>query len=78
MKSPQELRNKLFRYWRQPGLRLRQLLDQAAWPLVLSIGKPTAQVFSSQVAMVQKHVEAWREVSVGKVEWKRIGYRSGA
>ena len=78
MKSPQDLREKLCRYWRQPDVRLRQLLEHEAWPLVLGIGKPTAKAFGSQVAMVQKHVQAWREVAVGKVDWARVGYRSGA
>lgn len=78
MKSPQELRDRLVKYWGLPGVRLRQLLDQDAWPWVLSIGKPSARTFNAQVASVQKHVEAWRQVRIGEVEWTNVGYRSGA
>lgn len=78
MKSPSELRLLLTRYWDLPSIRLKQLLNSAAWPMKLKIGRPAARTFNDQVAVVQQHVEKWREVSVGQVEWTRVAYRSGA
>lgn len=78
MKSPDELRHQLIKYWDLPTVRLRHLLSSSAWPMVLSIGKPAARIFNAEVATAQRHVEAWRQVTVGKIEWTRVAYRSGA
>lgn len=78
MKSPDELRHKLIKYWDLPNVRLRHLLSPSAWPMVLNIGKPAARIFNAEVATAQRHVEAWRQVTVGKIEWTRVAYRSSA
>lgn len=78
MKSPSDLSLLLARYWDQPSIRLKKLLNPAAWPMTLRIGKPTANSFNAQIAAVQRHVEAWREVEIGEVKWTRIAFRSGA
>jgi hypothetical protein len=78
MKSPEELRQKLARQWELPSVRLNQLLNPLAWPMVLNIGKPSAQCFNLHTSNVQRHVEAWREVNVGTIEWADVAYRSGA
>lgn len=78
MKSPDELRHQLIKYWDLPSVRLKHLLSPTAWPMVLTIGKPTARSFNAQVATAQRHVEAWRKVTVGEIEWIRVAYRSGA
>lgn len=78
MKSPGELRQKLVESWNKAGIRSKQLLNAAAWPWELKIGKPSPRSFNTRISTVQSHVEAWRQVKVGKVEWIDASYRNGA
>lgn len=77
MKSPIEISLHLARQWYQSGIRVKRLSVPQAWPLSLSIGKPSAALFSQNPQAVQRHVEAWRKVHVGTVDWGEIAYRAG-
>ena len=77
MKSPIELGGKLARQWQQTSIRVERLLNPGYWPRSFSIGKPTARFFADNVQAVQQHVEGWRRVKVGKVEWAPVTYRAG-
>lgn len=75
MYSPDELRKKLARQWDNTKLRAERLLAPGSWPLCLSIGKPSAKEFAEQAQRVLRHVQTWRQVDVGRVEWGDISYR---
>ncbi|AUF96325.1 hypothetical protein CXQ80_11045 [Pseudomonas sp. 02C 26] len=78
MKSPEDLRRRLIQLWLKPGVRSKQLRNPASWPWELNIGKPPPRCFNTRISDVQRHVEAWRAVKVGKVEWSSVSYRNGA
>ena len=78
MKSPAELAAALARQWHSADQRERRLLDPTTWPLPLTIGHPPASVFESRTAEVRAHIERWRAVGVGAVEWQETRYRSAA
>ncbi|MES9881517.1 MAG: Wadjet anti-phage system protein JetD domain-containing protein [Sedimenticola sp.] len=78
MKSPAELRGRLKRQWLNGGQRQQQLLDSQAWPLLLPIGKPSAATMSGDTASVRQHIQQWRGVTEGEVEWQPVNYRSTA
>jgi hypothetical protein len=77
MKSPADLGRRLVRQWQQARLRLARLLVVGSWPQDFPIGKPSARAFADNVQAVQRHVQAWRAVRVGKVEWASVRYRAG-
>lgn len=76
MKSPPELARVLARQWQQPSIRMERLLNPGSWPRTFTIGKPSARTFAENIQAVQRHVEAWRQVQVGKVEWEHVSYRA--
>lgn len=76
MYSPDELREKLARQWDNAKLRAERLLPPGNWPLCLTIGKPSAKIFAEQPQRVLQHVQLWRQVAVGRVEWEEVNYRA--
>ncbi|WJM79229.1 DUF3322 domain-containing protein [Pectobacterium brasiliense] len=76
MYSPDELRKKLARQWDNAKLRTERLLPPGSWPLCLSIGKPSARLFAEQTQCVLQHVQLWRQVVVGRVDWEDVSYRA--
>lgn len=77
MKSPAELRIVLRRQWENPALREARLLGaECAWPLVLTIGRPSAHRIRTDLDCVKQHVDAWRNVNVGDVLWEDVPYRA--
>jgi hypothetical protein len=78
MKSPSDLSQRLARQWQQASIREERLLSADAWPVALSIGKPSAKIFSEDTLAVQRHVKAWQHVQVGDVDWEPIKFRAGA
>jgi hypothetical protein len=77
MKSPADLGHRLARQWQQAHWRLARLLVAGSWPQDFPIGKPSARTFADNVQAVQRHVQAWRAVRVGKIEWTLVRYRAG-
>lgn len=75
MYSPDELRKKLVRQWDNAKLRAERLLPPGNWPLCLPIGKPSAKIFAEQPLRVLQHVQLWRQVTVGRVDWEEVSYR---
>ncbi|GEM_PF-6108065 len=53
-------------------LRAERLLPPGNWPLCLPIGKPSAKIFPEQTQRVLQHVQLWRQVIVGRVEWEEV------
>lgn len=78
MKSPADLSARLQKQWQDPDHRERRLLDPRAWPISLPIGKPTPTEFTTQGSLVREHVQLWRAINTGEVQWKSIPYRAGA
>lgn len=79
MKSPIELKQTLRRHWDSAAKREARLLGgAAAWPIVLSIGRPKPRSIANDLDAVRRHVEAWRNVKVGEVVWEPITYRATA
>ena len=76
MYSPDELREKLARQWDNAKLRAELLLPPGNWPLCLPIGKPSAKIFAKHPQRVLQHVQLWRQVVVGRVEWEAVSYRA--
>ncbi len=76
MYSPDELREKLARQWDNAKLRTERLLPPGNWPLCLTIGKPSAKIFAEQPQRVLQHVQLWRQVAVGRVDWAEVSYRA--
>ncbi|MFO0903673.1 MAG: DUF3322 domain-containing protein [Pirellulales bacterium] len=79
MKSPADLRYVLRRQWESPAHREARLLGlDGAWPIVLSIGKPSSRLLRSDLDGVRQHVEAWRRMKLGDVHWEDVRYRDAA
>ena len=78
MKSPNDWRQRLIGQWHQAAVREARLLRPDAWPLELPIGKPSARAFVAHPREVQAHVQAWKAVGVGQVQWQPIHYRASA
>jgi hypothetical protein len=78
MKSPAFLAARLRRQWQQHGQRAERLLNPQAWPISLSIGRPTPQQFASQTREVREHVQRWRQVSVGEIVWESVSFRAAS
>lgn len=78
MKSPAELAAALARQWQNAALREQRLREPQAFPLRLSIGRPTAREWVGQSAAVREHVARWRGVNVGEVDWQPLSYRAAA
>jgi len=78
MKSPDALAATLCRQWQDAKLREQRLLDPAVWPLQLPIGKPTPTQMERDTPQVRSHIQQWRAVTVGKVQWQQVPYRSAA
>ncbi|MFV2056739.1 MAG: Wadjet anti-phage system protein JetD domain-containing protein [Thiohalomonadales bacterium] len=76
MKSPEQLAEKLIRQWQHADTRELRLLNPDSWPLRLSIGKPSASALTNELDLVRKHLETWRKVQTGKIEWEKLHYRS--
>ena len=76
MKRPEELADKLAGQWSSGSHRERRLLNTSAWPLSLTIGKPSARMVTGQPDKVMAHVQRWRNVSIGEVRWEQVQYRS--
>jgi len=77
MKSPEALRGLLRRQWENADHRERRLMGESdAWPISLPIGAPSANDLTFNLDAVKKHVEAWRNVSVGEVVWQPKRYRA--
>lgn len=77
MKSPSDIAAKLAIDWHKSALRIERLLSADPWPLRIAIGKPSAEVFSNQPAQVRQHLERWKAVAVGQVDWQAVNYRAG-
>lgn len=79
MKSPAELRVVLRRQWEDATRREARLLcAKDAWPIVVSVGRPSPRMLSTDINAVKRHVAAWRQVQIGKVVWKAVRYRATA
>ncbi len=78
MKTPEELRRKLRRQWQNGKLREQRLLDHNAWPVTLPIGKPSPAQINNEISAVRKHIEHWRNVTTGAIDWQLVNYRSTA
>ena len=77
MKSPTDIGHNLARQWQRSSVRLERLLNPASWPQSLNIGKPSARLFADNIQAVLRHVESWRSVKVGTVDWEPVSYRAG-
>lgn len=77
MKSPTDIGRNLARQWQRSSVRLERLLNPGSWPQSLNIGKPSARLFTDNIQAVLRHVENWRSVNVGKVDWEPVSYRAG-
>lgn len=76
MKSPAELKVVLRRQWENSALREARLISGAsAWPIDLSIGRPSPRKMIHALDDVKQHIETWRQVRIGQVLWAPIRYR---
>lgn len=78
MKSPAEMAKKLARQWQNADLREQRLLHPESWPLKLPIGKPTGRTVTENLGAVRDHLEQWRKVPVGRVDWSAQKFRSAS
>ena len=79
MKSPRELADKLARQWQDTDLRESRLLTpESAFPFTLPIGKPSPSLVASDLTRVKQHIESWRSVTVGHINFKEVSYRATA
>lgn len=78
MKSPAELSRRWARQWEVADNREERLLRAEAWPVSLPIGKPTPAQFMSQTDRVREHLRHWRAVTIGRVIWETVTFRSGS
>lgn len=76
MKTPAELAVRWARQWENPDLRESRLLDEAAWPASLPIGRPTPSEIASAWHDVAARIRLWRDVSAGTVRWETATFRA--
>jgi len=77
MKSPTEIRVLLRRQWEDAARREARLLGgKEVWPVVVSVGRPSPRMLGADLDRVKRHVDAWRQVRVGKVTWETVRYRA--
>ena len=76
MKSPAQLAEKLARQWENADTREQRLTKQSDWPLRIPIGKPAAKLVETAPATVRAHIEQWKAVSTGHIEWTPVNYRA--
>jgi hypothetical protein len=77
LKHPNELKQRLAQQWQNPDLRSRRLLNAGEWPLSLPIGIPSAGSLE-RPATLREHIQRWKMVSVGRVEWTEKSYRKAS
>ena len=75
MNTPEELVARLVKQWNNPLWREKRLLSANSWPLELTIGKPDAGQFSKESGRVLQHIQHWRQMAVGEVDWIEHKYR---
>ncbi len=78
MNSIEKLSAKLASQWFLGENREQRLLDNFDWPLRLPIVKPSGKIFKHESLKVQKHLGAWRQQRLGRVEWQSIKYQSAS
>jgi hypothetical protein len=78
MKSPAELSQRWARQWEVADNREQRLLLAEAWPVSLPIGKPTPSQFMRHTDRVREHLQRWRAVTIGRVIWEPVTFRSGS
>jgi hypothetical protein len=78
MKSPAELSQRWARQWEVADNREQRLLLAEAWPVSLPIGKPTPAQFTRQTDLIREHLQRWRAVTIGRVIWETVAFRSGS
>ena len=78
MKSPADLANRLARQWQNADLREQRLLKPDNWPLKIPISKPTGAMVRDQISLVRQHLQQWRDVSTGQVEWQTLRFQSAS
>jgi hypothetical protein len=78
MKSPAELSQRWARQWEVADNREQRLLLAEVWPVSLPIGKPTPAQFTRQTDLVREHLQRWRAVTIGRVIWETVTFRSGS
>src|SRR5690554_4472826 len=76
MKSPDELANRLTRQWQNADLREQRLLKPESWPVRIPIGKPSGAIVRNQIDQVRRHLQRWRDVTVGQVQWQPVRFQS--
>lgn len=78
MKSPSDLAAKLTRQWQNANSREQRLLNADAWPISLSIGRPSSDAVEHHLDRVRAHLQSWRRVGIGEVQWQAVNYRGTA
>lgn len=78
MKAPHDLAYRLGRQWESADLRETRLLRKDGWPIVLSIGRPSAQLLKTDVDAIRAHLQEWRRVKAGQVVWQPSNYRAAS
>ena len=78
MKSPADLAARLTRQWQNADLREQRLLNPESWPLRITIGKPTGATVRDHLDRVRAHLQRWRDVAVGQIEWQPIRFQSAS
>ncbi len=78
MKSPTELSERFAKQWQNGGIREQRLLSTESWPIQLSIGLPSAKIFSEQPSVIREHVAQWRNIKTGKIGWTGKKYISSS
>lgn len=79
VKSPAEWRFTLRRQWENASRREARLLGTpGAWPIQLSIGRPSARMLKNDLDALKRHIDAWRAINVGEVITESIRYRQAA
>ncbi|TVP77294.1 MAG: hypothetical protein EA353_10645 [Puniceicoccaceae bacterium] len=77
MKTPEEIAERLRRQWQQADKREARLsVNSKEWPLRFPIGRPPASLISEDIEKLRAHIESWKAVNVGRVEWKPIPFRA--
>ncbi|MEO1857992.1 MAG: Wadjet anti-phage system protein JetD domain-containing protein [Rubritalea sp.] len=76
MKTPAELSKKLAKQWQNSSLRESRILHGENLPIRLPIGKPSPSLVRDDIAALRRHLDLWRNVTIGKIVTKPTTYRT--
>jgi len=76
VKTPQDIARRMQRQWQRKLFRLAMLTTMDAWPKHYPIGIPSGNDMTTTPNVIREHVARWQQMSVGRIQGRKVNYRS--